>query len=145
MICDMGLAFNIRRFLAVLLLICGLPALSPAQQAKPAPPTTQEEITTSPQTITSVVNLVNVPLTVTDKKNRLVIMMTKDDFNLFEDGKPQSIQYFSRETDLALRIGLLDRYQRKYSGTAPFRTTSRHGFSLGYDSPGKGPGLCCGV
>ncbi len=74
---------------------------------KPAPPTTQEEITTSPQTITSVVNLVNVPLTVTDKKNRLVIMMTKDDFNLFEDGKPQSIQYFSRETDLALRIGLL--------------------------------------
>jgi VWFA-related protein len=34
-------------------------------------------------------------------------MMTKDDFNLFEDGKPQSIQYFSRETDLALRIGLL--------------------------------------
>lgn len=107
MICDMGLAFNIRRFLAVLLLICGLPALSPAQQAKPAPPTTQEEITTSPQTITSVVNLVNVPLTVTDKKNRLVIMMTKDDFNLFEDGKPQSIQYFSRETDLALRIGLL--------------------------------------
>ena len=53
------------------------------------------------------VYLVNVPLTVTDKKNRLVIMMTKDDFNLFEDGKPQSIQYFSRETDLALRIGLL--------------------------------------
>jgi VWFA-related protein len=51
--------------------------------------------------------LVNVPLTVTDKKNRLVIMMTKDDFSLLEDGKPQAIQYFSRETDLALRIGLL--------------------------------------
>ena len=28
-------------------------------------------------------------------------MMTKDDFNLFEDDKPQTIQYFSRETDLA--------------------------------------------
>jgi VWFA-related protein len=34
-------------------------------------------------------------------------MMTKDDFDLFEDGKAQTIQYFSRETDLALRIGLL--------------------------------------
>ena len=37
----------------------------------------------------------------------MVIMMTKDDFSLFEDGKPQTIEYFSRETDLALRIGLL--------------------------------------
>jgi VWFA-related protein len=62
---------------------------------------------TNPTVIKIPVNLVNVPLTVTDKKNRLVIMMTKDDFDLFEDGKPQTIQYFSRETDLALRIGLL--------------------------------------
>jgi VWFA-related protein len=65
------------------------------------------ETPTKPTIIRIPVNLVNVPLTVTDKKNRLVIMMTKDDFNLFEDGKPQPIQYFSRETDLALRIGLL--------------------------------------
>ena len=65
------------------------------------------ETPTSPTVIKVPVYLVNVPLTVTDKKNRLVIMMTKDDFNLFEDGKPQTIQYFSRETDLALRIGLL--------------------------------------
>jgi VWFA-related protein len=51
--------------------------------------------------------LVDVPLTVTDKKGRLVIMMAKDDFRLFEDGTPQTIQYFSRETDMAMRIGLL--------------------------------------
>ncbi len=96
----------IKRLLAIILLFPPLSGWALAQEAKPAP-TTQEEITTSSQTIKSNVYLVNVPLTVTDKKNRLVIMMTKDDFNLLEDGKPQAIQYFSRETDLALRIGLL--------------------------------------
>ena len=53
------------------------------------------------------VELVNVLTTVTDKKNRLVTDLTKDDFRIFEDGKPQDIRFFSRETDLPLRIGLL--------------------------------------
>jgi VWFA-related protein len=53
------------------------------------------------------VELVNVLATVTDKKNRLVTDLTKDDFRVFEDGKPQEIRFFSRETDLPLRIGLL--------------------------------------
>jgi len=53
------------------------------------------------------VELVNVLTTVTDKKNRLVTDLTKDDFRIFEDGKPQEIRFFSRETDLPLRIGLL--------------------------------------
>jgi VWFA-related protein len=53
------------------------------------------------------VELVNVLATVTDKKNRLVTDLTKDDFRIFEDGKPQAIRFFSRETDLPLRIGIL--------------------------------------
>jgi VWFA-related protein len=53
------------------------------------------------------VELVNVLATVTDKKNRLVTDLTKDDFRVFEDGKPQAIRFFSRETDLPLRIGIL--------------------------------------
>lgn len=134
-----------KRFSAILLLILALPALLPAQETKPAP-TTQEEITTSPQTIKSNVYLVNVPLTVTDKKNRLVIMMTKDDFNLLEDGKPQAIQYFSRETDLALRIGMLidtsgsirDRFRFEQQAATDFLSdTIRRGkdqaFVVGFD------------
>lgn len=31
----------------------------------------------------------------------------QDDFSLTEDGRPQSIHYFSRETDLPLTLGLL--------------------------------------
>ena len=53
------------------------------------------------------VELVNVLVTVTDKKNRLVTDLTKEDFRIFEDGKPQEIRFFSRETDLPLRIGML--------------------------------------
>jgi Ca-activated chloride channel family protein len=53
------------------------------------------------------VNLVNVLFTVTDKKNRLVLDLTKDNFHVFEDNKPQTISFFSRESDLPLRIGML--------------------------------------
>ena len=97
----------IKRIFATLLVLCALPWWLPAQETKPSTPPSTVQTPTNPTVIKIPVNLVNVPLTVTDKKNRLVIMMTKDDFNLFEDDKPQTIQYFSRETDLALRIGLL--------------------------------------
>jgi VWFA-related protein len=53
------------------------------------------------------VELVNVVLTVTDKKNHLVINLTKDDFRVLENSKPQTISYFSRESNLPLRIGVL--------------------------------------
>jgi Ca-activated chloride channel homolog len=53
------------------------------------------------------VELVNVLMTVTNRKNRLEIDLAKDDFRVLEDEKPQAIRYFSRETDLPLRIGVL--------------------------------------
>lgn len=53
------------------------------------------------------VELVNVLLTVTDKKNRLVINLTKDDFRVLEDNTPQTVRFFSRESNLPLRIGVL--------------------------------------
>jgi Ca-activated chloride channel homolog len=96
-----------KRISAVLVISCVLTGWLVAQTQKPSTPSSAADIPSTSTPIRSTVNLVNVPLTVTDKKNRLVIMMTKDDFSLFEDGKTQTIQYFSRETDLALRIGLL--------------------------------------
>jgi VWFA-related protein len=53
------------------------------------------------------VDLVNVLMTVTNKKNHLELGLGKDDFRVLEDNKPQTIRYFSRETDLPLRIGVL--------------------------------------
>lgn len=53
------------------------------------------------------VNLENVLFTVVDKKNRLVTNLNKDDFSVNEDGKPQKILFFGRETNLPLRVGIL--------------------------------------
>jgi len=41
------------------------------------------------------VDLVNVAVTVTDRKGNLVTDLTRGDFELFEDGKPQTLTYFA--------------------------------------------------
>lgn len=53
------------------------------------------------------VDVVSLLCSVRDKKGGLIANLSKDDFTLLEDGKPQEIKYFSRETDLPLTIGLL--------------------------------------
>ena len=41
------------------------------------------------------------------RRGGLVANLEKNDFTVLEDGKPQEIKYFTRETDLPLTIGLL--------------------------------------
>ena len=53
------------------------------------------------------VKVVSVLTTVHDKQGKIVSNLTKDDFELSEDGRPQVIKYFSRETNLPLTLGLL--------------------------------------
>jgi VWFA-related protein len=53
------------------------------------------------------VKVVNVLCTVYDGRGALVKDLAKEDFEIREDGKPQEIRYFSRETDLPLTIALL--------------------------------------
>jgi VWFA-related protein len=74
--------------------------LAPAPWAQPQ----KEE---EPMSIKVDVDVVNILCSVRDKKGALIGNLTKDDFTLFEDGKPQTIKYFARETDLPLTIGLL--------------------------------------
>jgi VWFA-related protein len=58
-------------------------------------------------TVSVQVKVVNVLATVRDKHGKIVDNLTKDDFTLAEDGHPQTIHYFTRETDLPLTLGLL--------------------------------------
>jgi VWFA-related protein len=53
------------------------------------------------------VKVVNVLASVRDKQGKIVSDLGKDDFALEEDGRPQTIRYFTRETDLPLTLGLL--------------------------------------
>jgi VWFA-related protein len=57
--------------------------------------------------ITVDVTRVNLLYTVTDKKGRFVSDLTKDDFQIIENKKPQTILEFTAETDLPLRLAIL--------------------------------------
>jgi VWFA-related protein len=67
----------------------------------------QQQTPTSPTKIAVQTNMVTVATTVRDKKNQIVSNLTKDDFQVDEDGRPQTITYFAREKDLPLTVGLL--------------------------------------
>jgi VWFA-related protein len=53
------------------------------------------------------VKVVNVLATVRDKHGKIVNTLSKNDFTLTEDGRPQSIRYFAKDNDLPLTIGLM--------------------------------------
>src|ERR1035438_7080634 len=78
---------------------------SAPQQPEPAPPPGNSE--QNPGRITQTVSLVDVLFTVLNRRNKLVPDLEKNDFKIWDDKTPQSIRYFSKQTDLPLRIGLL--------------------------------------
>jgi VWFA-related protein len=53
------------------------------------------------------VKVVNVLATVHDKHGAIVSSLGKDDFAVDDDGHPQAITYFAKDTDLPLTLGLL--------------------------------------
>jgi VWFA-related protein len=53
------------------------------------------------------VNVVNVFANVHDKDGKVVSTLAKDDFSIEEDGRPEVIRYFARQSDLPLTMGLL--------------------------------------
>lgn len=59
------------------------------------------------KTFSTDVKVVNVFATVRNKQGQIVRDLTKDDFVLDEDGRPQTIRYFSKESDLPLTLGLV--------------------------------------
>jgi VWFA-related protein len=58
-------------------------------------------------TFSTEIKVVNVLATVRDKKGQLIPTLSKDDFSVAENGRPQTIRYFARESDLPLTLGLL--------------------------------------
>jgi VWFA-related protein len=53
------------------------------------------------------VSEVIVPVTVTDQKGRFVSNLDQQDFQIFDEGKPQTISYFSRERSQPVVAGFL--------------------------------------
>ena len=81
-----------------------------AQQQPSTPPAAQqgqEQIQKSQTTIPVQVNLVDVLFTVLNRRNKLVPDLEKQDFKVLDDNVTQEIRYFSKQSDLPLRIGML--------------------------------------
>jgi VWFA-related protein len=53
------------------------------------------------------VEVVQLFFNVKDKRGALIPNLTKDNFDIFEDGKQQTIKYFKAESDLPLTLGIL--------------------------------------
>jgi len=86
-----------------------------SQSTPPAASTTQTQA--------SVVNLL---VTVRDKKGKAVTDLTRNDFSLTEDGHPQQVQSFDRAVSQPLTLGLLiDTSVNQNQSLAQERTASR--------------------
>ncbi len=58
-------------------------------------------------TFSTSVKVVDLLAVVRAKKGEIISNLAKDDFTILENGRPQEIRYFSKETDLPLTIGLM--------------------------------------
>jgi VWFA-related protein len=86
----------------------GLGSSALAQSSAPAKPSdAQQPAEQSDETLKVNVNVVGVFFNVKDKHGALMPNQTKDDFEVLEDGKPQTIKYFAAESNLPLTLGIL--------------------------------------
>jgi Ca-activated chloride channel homolog len=102
-------------FAALLILsMLAFPVTERAQDPKaaPRPPAPTEQQPQEPavqtgQTLRFPVYLVDVLFTVLNRRNKLVPDLEKTDFRVFDDKTQQEIHFFSKQSDLPLRIGML--------------------------------------
>ena len=84
-----------------------------AQQTAPSSAQTTQDQTQdksqdqSMETLKVNVDVVQLFFNTKDKKGGLIPNLTKDDFEVYEDGKPQTIKYFTAGSDLPLTLGIL--------------------------------------
>jgi len=79
---------------------------APSQQ--PATSGQQSDQSQEPaETLKVNVNVVSLFFNVKDKHGALIPNLTRDDFEVLEDGKPQTIRYFNAESNLPLTLGIM--------------------------------------
>jgi VWFA-related protein len=85
-----------------------VPALAQSSTSTPANSgDAQQAPEKSDETLKVNVNVVGVFFNVKDKHGALIPNQTKDDFQVLEDGQPQTIKYFAAESNLPLTLGIL--------------------------------------
>ena len=94
------------------------------QQQQPIQVEKQNQIPTYRKNVT----LVTLQFNVKGKHGDLVPNLSKERFELLEDGRPQTIKYFSAETDLPITLGLLIDSSKSMERTLPEEKVVAGGF-----------------
>jgi len=96
---------------ALCLILCSSAWMAAQSQNPSASAPTQDQQTPANeeplQTFKAEVNVVNIFFNVKDKHGMLIPNLAKDDFTVLEDGKPQTIKYFSAESNQPLTLGIM--------------------------------------
>jgi len=116
-----------QRNLALAAVFC---ALLSGQNASKVPPVRQPP--SDADTIILNVTRVNLLFTVSDKRGRFITDLTKDDFEIFDGKKKQTIRDFAAESDLPLRLAVVidtsnsirDRFRFQQEAALEFLRTS---------------------
>jgi Ca-activated chloride channel homolog len=85
----------------------------------PKPKSKDEETISSDDIIRTETNLTNIFFTAEDKNRRYVSTLTQDDVRIFEDGQPQQVFTFQKNTDLPLSLAILIDTSRSEERTLP--------------------------
>jgi VWFA-related protein len=83
------------------------PPVKPGQEKADKNQKTEQEANPDDQVVKLGTQLVTVPFNVTDKKNRYINDLSKDDIEVLEDSKGQEVFSFERQTDLPITIAML--------------------------------------
>jgi VWFA-related protein len=121
-----------------------LTVMAAGQQTPPAAPPPQDDATTH---ISVEVTRVSMAFSVTDKKGRFVTGFSKEDFEVLENGRPQTIAEFTAEPTLPLRVAVLidtsnsirERFKFEQEAASQFldeilRTTQDKAMVVSFDS-----------
>ncbi len=101
------------------------PPAPPAQQDKNKKPPDEED---QEPAIKLGAQLVTAHFNVTDKTNRYINDLAKDDIEVFEDNKPQRIFSFERQTDLPITIAMLIDISGSQAYTLPYEVAAGQRF-----------------
>jgi Ca-activated chloride channel homolog len=117
MLASLAATVSLKRFLILLIAICAIPVLAPAQTGlddvhiTPRPMNAGLSVGASGlsaglHVIKKDVNLVLVPVSVIDPMQRIVVGLHPDNFQVFEGKKAQEIRHFSSE-DAPVSVGII--------------------------------------
>ena len=114
---------------------------NPAPQAKPTPAATPRQddadAIDEDDVLRVETDLTNVLFTAVDKNKRFITTLKQEDIRVYEDGAPQEVFAFQRETDRALSLAILIDTSASQERTLPEEKSAARGFIDAVIRPSK--------